>query len=281
MMTPGPSSPNVEAANWHLTDRCNYRCKFCFMTDLQGAEAASIRGKEVIDNLARIGIRKLNFVGGEPLLHPHLIDFARYAHQCGLTVSIVTNAFYLTQQRISELKPWVDWIGVSIDSSQESTEKDLGRGTGDHVKRVIAASDAVRAAGIKLKVNTVGTKLNFTEDMRPLIKRLRPLRWKVFQMLAISGQNDSYADALAVTDAEFGQFKDMNGDLALGSGFGPTFESSEDMIDSYLMLGPDGSFIRNSDHHYQYTRMESVIRSGVGGVVNVDAFLKRGGRYDW
>ena len=41
-----------------------------------------------------------------------------------MIVSIVTNASLLSSKKLLELRPWVDWIGVSIDSRK-------GRGRGD------------------------------------------------------------------------------------------------------------------------------------------------------
>lgn len=271
----------VESANWHLIDSCNYSCKFCFMKKLPGREADLARGKYVITTLKEIGITKLNFVGGEPLLHPNLNDFAAFAKKNGMTVSVVTNASLLSGKRFLELRQLVDWIGVSIDSGREEVETALGRGHGRHVETALRVCNAIRREGIKLKVNTVVTKLNFEEDMRPLIAELRPLRWKVFQMLVIVGQNESYSGELAATKKEFETFKRINSDIALESGQPPTFESSEDMVDSYLMLAPDGSVIQNSGHQYRYTPLETVLQSGLSGIISQRAYLARGGQYDW
>lgn len=251
------------------------------MKELSGNEADLARGRGIILTLKKMGITKLNFVGGEPLLHPHLKDFAEFAKGNGLTVSIVTNGSLLSEEKLRELKRWVDWIGVSIDSTRDEVEAILGRGHGEHVKNAVCVCKAVRKAGIKLKINTVVTKQNFDEDMRPLIAELRPLRWKVFQMLGISGQNESYLTELAPSKEEFEIFKRLNSDITLESGQSPTFEASDDMVDSYLMLGPDGSVIQNSNHKYTYVPLEDVRKTGLSGIVSRSAYLERGGRYDW
>jgi len=271
----------VESANWHLTDRCNYSCRFCFMKKLPGRETDLPGGRKVIDSLHEMGITKLNFVGGEPLLHPHLRNFAALAKDCGMTTSVVTNASMLTDQRILELKPSVDWIGVSVDSGLEEVEATLGRGHGKHVGNAVRACRSIKREGIKLKVNTVVTKLNFDEDMRPLIAQLQPLRWKVFQMLVIAGQNEEHQTMLAPSEIEFETFKRINREIALESGQAPTFESSEEMVDSYLILAPDGSVIRNSGHKYEFVPLETVLRSGPDGIVSRRAYHTRGARYQW
>jgi len=251
------------------------------MKELLGKEADLVKGKEVITGLVELGITKLNFVGGEPLLHPHLKDLAALAKDNGLTTSIVTNGSLLSQAKLLDLRPHLDWIGISIDSSLEGVEATIGRGRGRHVENTLRACNEVNKAGVKLKVNTVVTKLNFDEDMRPLIAELRPLRWKVFQMLIIAGQKDGFMAGLAPTNEEFAIFKRINSDIALGSGEPPTFETSDDMVDSYLMLGPDVSVIQNSNHQYKFIPLETIVRTGLSGIVSPKAYFSRGGKYDW
>jgi len=41
--------------------------------------------------------------------------------------------------------------------------------------------------GIRLKVNSVVTKLNWAEEMTDFITDLTPERWKAFQVLSIQG----------------------------------------------------------------------------------------------
>jgi radical S-adenosyl methionine domain-containing protein 2 len=251
------------------------------MKALPVREADEVRGKEIILNLRKFGITKLNFVGGEPLLHPCLKELAAYAKEIGLTVSIVTNGYLLSEKRLHELRPVVDWIGVSIDSANEEVEARLGRGSGKHVENTLRVCSDIRANGIKLKINTVVTNLNFNEDMRPLIAELHPLRWKVFQMLDIEGQNEHYFAELEASNEEFEIFKRLNSDILLESSYYPVFESADDMVDSYLMLAPDGRVIQNTNHTYIYHSLEKALDSDLSGIVNKARYLERGGKYDW
>ena len=275
------SDVRIESANWHLTDRCNYSCTFCFVKNLPGEEVDLELGRNIIGTLDRAGISKVNFVGGEPFLHPHVSDFAACAKGRGMTTSVVTNGSLLNRDRVLELQKHFDWVGVSIDSTSEDTEAALGRGRGQHVEHAKLVCGAIRAAGIRLKVNTVVTKLNFREDMRSLISELKPHRWKVFQMLPIAGQNDSCFPSLATSKQEFREFEETNRELALESGQHPVFESGEDMVDCYLMLGPDGRIFQNVGHQYSYLPFDAALSAGLSGVVDVGAYVNRGGGYDW
>ena len=251
------------------------------MQKLPDVDANIDSANRILSILKKNGITKVNFVGGEPLLHPHLQDFVVCAKNHGLTVSIITNGYLLTQQRIKELKPFVDWIGISIDSANEDIEAKLGRGFGRHVENTLRVCEMIKMEGIKLKINTVVTKLNFSEDLRSLIERIHPLRWKVFQMLGILGQNETELASLAISSDEFQVFIKTNKNILLESNQSPTFETNDDMIDSYLMLAPDGSVIQNSGHGYAYHALEDVVIHGFSDILNSDKYVKRGGQYDW
>ena len=233
----------IRSANWHLTKRCNYHCKFCFAQKLD-TEIRDLKCVEaVLKKLKAIGIEKINFVGGEPMLHPLFFDIVKMAKSMTFVVSIVSNGYYLIKDTVSQLALYVDWIGLSVDSEHEEVEVALGKGNGNHVQHITELADIVHAVGLKLKINTTVTRLNCAEDMRPLLKKLKPDRWKVFQVLHIKGQNDCYFQDLSITDKEFDHFKSLN-QICIGE-MKPVFETNQDMIDSYFMLSPAGMVMSN------------------------------------
>ena len=47
-----------------------------------------------------------------------------------------------------------------------------------------------------MKLNTVVNAMNLDDDMSELVLKLRPDRWKIFQVLPVDGQNDGLVDPL-------------------------------------------------------------------------------------
>ncbi|MEV6953540.1 radical SAM protein [Streptomyces sp. NPDC051183] len=45
----------------------------------------------VIDQLASMGARDVQFIGGEPTLHPHLEELIAHAHVRGLGIEVFSN----------------------------------------------------------------------------------------------------------------------------------------------------------------------------------------------
>lgn len=98
--------PELKSIAVHLVDHCNLRCCGCDhfaplaekrFEDITVFENDIKRFAELSD--AKLGILKL--MGGEPLLHPQLIDFMRISRQylSETRIEIVTNAILLNLQK--------------------------------------------------------------------------------------------------------------------------------------------------------------------------------------
>lgn len=276
-----PAHSAIRSVNWHLISTCNYSCHFCFARNLGEQPVSFSEGLTILSHLADVGMEKINFAGGEPLLHPRLFDYCRAARDLGMTVSITTNGSLLSQKLIGEHATCIDWIALSVDSASESTEKRLGRGYGQHVRHCIDLSDAVRETGIRLKINTTVTRLTWEEDMADFIQRTSPDRWKVLQMLHIQGENDGAVADLAVTDKQFQAFCARHADVILRGGVQPVFESSAMIEGSYFMVTPGGCVKTDTGRVIRKYPLADVLQSGVTEYVDPALYLGRGGVYAW
>lgn len=55
----------IRSVNWHITSRCNYRCKFCFVQGMKGEFTDLQEAEKILKSLKNnFGIQKINFVGG-------------------------------------------------------------------------------------------------------------------------------------------------------------------------------------------------------------------------
>lgn len=270
-----------QSANWHMTSVCNYKCRFCCMQKLDGNLSSMTRAGEVLHHLKRLGIKKINFVGGEPLCNSLIFDVTQLAKQQGFVVGITSNGSLLNEKSLYRLYNSVDWVGISIDSSSDEIEKCLGRGNGSHVSNCINVSKMVQDLGIKLKINTTVTKLTCHEDLRDFIRIINPDRWKVFQFLHVPGQNDDAVMSLGITNEEFSFFRNINENIHLRGGSSPVFETADCMYDSYLMLTPSGSIFQNTEYPFREYPVESVSVEMLPKILNIENYFLRGGVYAW
>ncbi|MBP2132353.1 radical S-adenosyl methionine domain-containing protein 2 [Methanomicrobium sp. W14] len=271
----------IRSANWHITSKCNYNCKFCFSQNLKGELKDLKKMNEVLLHLKQLGITKINFVGGEPLMYPHIIEAIRTAKDLGFTTSITTNGSLCNEKLISEFEDILDWIGLSVDSVSEKIERELGRGNGGHLSHIMKITGLIHLSGIKLKVNTTVTRKTYLEDMHEFIEKTDPDRWKIFQFLHVKGQNSNAAESLSISSEEYRLFKLRHQDIVLKNGIAPVFESAEDMVDSYLMINPEGNIFINKNCNYREIPLLNLNRKNFSELVNQEKYISRGGLYDW
>ncbi len=107
-------------ANYYLTYRCNARCGFCDIWQRPSPYADPDTVRRNLDDLRRLGVRVIDFTGGEPLLHRHLPQYLRWAKERGFITTVTTNTL-LYPKRARELKGLVDMLHFSLDSADEAT----------------------------------------------------------------------------------------------------------------------------------------------------------------
>src|SRR5687768_14986942 len=84
-----------------LTDRCDLACIYCRPHRRDGyiSDKLDLGGwLAMIDGLVHAGIRRVRLTGGEPLLHPHVVDVVRHLAAIGIEdIALTTNATRLAR----------------------------------------------------------------------------------------------------------------------------------------------------------------------------------------
>ncbi|KXX76765.1 Radical S-adenosyl methionine domain-containing protein 2 [Madurella mycetomatis] len=275
------------SVNYHFTRRCNKSCGFCFHTATTSYIEPLSRQKQALRLLAEAGMRKLNFAGGEPFLYPkplgEMITFCKRELHLE-SVSIVTNGSLVREDFLRRHAGELDILAVSCDSFDEDTNVKIGRGSGDQVRKLYAIAGWCRKYGVAFKINTVVNKLNVAEDMNGHIERLQPFRWKCFQVLIIEGENDSETGGtlrnghkFTISDEEFEGFcKRHAGQECLVP------EPNRLMAKSYLILDEYLRFLDGAGKQPSKSILEVGVEEALESVFwDEDAFMERGGLYDW
>ena len=243
MTTIQPSKTKELVINWHLTEVCNYGCKYCFAkwgrpnelhrsspeiaTLLDKLADYFIKGTPTLkDELGYESVR-LNFAGGEPMMLGNtFITALKLAKQKGFKTSTITNGHYLVNSKLVLPENTLDMIGISFDSQNIDTRKKIGRkdrkgnsfGTGDLKQALVNLTQSQR--GIKTKINTVVNSLNLDEDFSELIMELKPYKWKILHVMPYGD------DELLISKRQFDRFVKRHCGLGL-----PIFaESNSDGI---------------------------------------------------
>jgi len=249
--------------NWHITEACNYTCKYCYAHWCKKRERELIHRESSIERLLVELSRyfhpdnssnllaphlswsslRLNIAGGEPLLYPkQVMSIIETAQKLNIKTSLITNGSRLNQKLIQAISPYLSLLGVSLDSGINNINRGIGRidnnGKTPEVEELCELINIAQAINpnIRLKLNTVVNSLNWQEGMLGVIKKFNPDRWKVLRMLPVLNAD------LAVTNSQFYSFVERHHELTDIM----CVEDNEDMSESYIMIDPYGRFFQNN-----------------------------------
>src|SRR4051812_13903894 len=90
-------------AQLNITWKCNLDCVYCSEYDNAKDHVPFETLKPRIDKIYELGARHTDLIGGEPLLHPNILDIMRTVRAKGMTTGMTTNAFLLTEDFLKEL----------------------------------------------------------------------------------------------------------------------------------------------------------------------------------
>ena len=75
--------------NIFVTYRCNLSCPYCFAHDLQQEYRQDLQPEEfdkLLKWMTATRVTAVAFIGGEPTLHPKIVEMVRATAEAGITV---------------------------------------------------------------------------------------------------------------------------------------------------------------------------------------------------
>lgn len=155
-----------------VTDRCDLRCSYCMPERMTFLPRKDVLSLEELHNLALgfidRGITKIRLTGGEPLVRRDMVDLVRALGRRigqGLDeLTLTTNGTRLSEFAEDLYEGGVRRINVSLDTIDRDRFAKLSRR--DSLPQVLEGLAAAKAAGLKVKLNTVALK-GINEDEIP------------------------------------------------------------------------------------------------------------------
>jgi GTP 3',8-cyclase len=152
----------IEYLRISVTDKCNLRCVYCMpLEGLEWLKRDDLLSYEEIEKVVRtmagMGLRRVRFTGGEPLVRKDLADLVRMvAAVPGIEdISLSTNAVLLADQADALREAGVDRVNVSLDSLRPDRVDAISRRP-DSFRRIVDGLDAAERVGFgPIKINTV------------------------------------------------------------------------------------------------------------------------------
>src|SRR5690606_12705863 len=112
--------------NYYVTYRCNAKCGFC---DIWERPSPYVNDQTVLANLRdlrKLGVKVIDFTGGEPLLHQRIDVMLEAAQKLGFITTLTTNCL-LYPKWAERIKGKIDMLHFSLDAGEQELH-DSSRG---------------------------------------------------------------------------------------------------------------------------------------------------------
>ncbi|NFN86686.1 GTP 3',8-cyclase MoaA [Clostridium sporogenes] len=200
-----------------VTDRCNLRCIYCMPPEgVLKKDHDDIMRYEEIFNVVKIasllGIDKIRFTGGEPLILKNIDKLIYNTSQLSSIkdIAMTTNAIFL-EDRIDDLKKaGLKRVNISLDSLKKDKFKSITRG-GDINKIFKGIEKSLLLGMTPIKINTVimkGINDDEIDDFMNLTKEY-PISVRFIELMPIGEGRKLYKESYISSEEIISKHRDF------------------------------------------------------------------------
>ena len=233
----------VSTVDFHITAKCSQACPYCWGPRRFRNPVEIETAQRIIARIKELGVRRIVFTGGDPLLRPDAPDLIRFAKEIGLETALSTTGDHLTYKILDNLYPYLDLISLPLDGSTEEINS-LTKHAG-HFSAVMRSLDLLCSyPDIDVKVCTPVTRHNLN-DIPAIAQYVEAYShttqarvfYNVFQAFPRAMFSVKW-ETLIVSDEEFSSLKNR---IGTKTNIRINYLSHETLDKLYVMVFPDGS----------------------------------------
>ena len=194
--------------SWIITHSCQERCGYCIspckQEELTSEEEHFAIQRKLIDG----GLTKIRYIGGEPLLIPHIEDLIQSAYMQGLNTRLSTNGILLEEKRFQKIRNYLNSVAFAFESGSDEVNAHIrGRYGILHREIVVDRIKMVKDTdNIGVLINTCVHKENiqYLEELGNILSELHVDHWKLRRFNSASGRGAvPNKERFEITDDEF------------------------------------------------------------------------------
>ncbi len=165
--------PSARSVRLSVTDRCDFACTYCRPSKHDGYEHGALdlaAWAALMDGLLSAGVRRFRLTGGEPLLHPRIVEIVQLLSDRGVEdLALTTNASRLARLAGPLRAAGLHRINVSIDTLDADRFRALTRG--GRLAQVLRGIDEARRVGLgPIKLNAVILRGDNDDELERLVE---------------------------------------------------------------------------------------------------------------
>lgn len=166
-------APPPRSVRISVTDRCDYACTYCRPSRTDGYVDSRLSPSEwttVFRGLLDSGVRRVRLTGGEPLLHPKIVEIVGQLERLGFEdLALTTNASQLARMARPLRDAGLHRLNISIDTLDDERFRRMTRG--GRLSEVLEGIDAALECGFApIKLNTVVVRGDNDDEIEPMTR---------------------------------------------------------------------------------------------------------------
>ncbi len=168
--------PSLRYLELQITDKCNLRCRHCYIADKGHHELSIEQIRNILRELEKMQGLRVLITGGEPLLHSKFDEINRMLPEFFLRKILFTNGFLLGKKILRNLN--VNEIQFSIDGLEDSHDAIRGKG---NFRSSMDAIERALDSGFEVSVSTMvhAKNLGDFDEMQRLFTNMGIKDWAV------------------------------------------------------------------------------------------------------
>lgn len=253
---------------WLITTRCNQKCAYCHgfrnIPELSFEE-----NKEVLTKLIRAGVNYITFSGGEALLYPNIVDLLKIAKQYGVKSKLITNGTLIANnEKVRHVIDYLHTITLSLDTINDEINEQMGRGR-NHFAEIKKVLDILKDKNIRIKINTVVTKLNinYIEELGEFLNNNYKINeWRIFRFAPLRELAKENQEKFEITDEQFKSTKEIFQKNYKNIGK-VNYRDNDDMESKYNLVTANGDIVRTINK--KDVVIGNALKQGVNEIVKI------------
>ena len=216
----------IEYLRISVTDRCNFRCRYCMPLEglpwLPKSDILSYEEiREVVSQLAVMGLKRIRITGGEPTIRPQLSTLVRFIRDVSAVedIALSTNGVKLPELAPQLAAAGLDRVNISADSLRADrivaiARRDLGF-------EPVAAAMAAQDAGLgPIKLNVVVMRGVNDDEVVDFARLTLEHPWHVrfIELMPVGSLEPMTEEMVVPSDEVLSRIQDVLGPLASTKG---------------------------------------------------------------
>lgn len=197
---PAPAAPSF--LELEITGFCQLNCAHCYAdSGPRGGHGAMTADdwEDVITQAAAMGVKTVQFIGGEPTLHPALPRLVRHAFDCGLNINVYSNLVRITV----DLWELFSTSGLALSTSWYAADQETHASiTGSRVAYAATRANIARAIQLGIPVCAAIIVIRPGQDAAAAEAELRALGAAHIRIRDVQGVGRAARDGHGTDPAE-------------------------------------------------------------------------------